>query len=138
MFCFSGNTCVVGGLTYENGVKIEHDCDSVCTCVNGKMNCTDRCAGPFFRKGKKVDDPLCEPKDTEDPCCSILVCAADTGCYSNKIISHLAFNVLIVATEPLEVCFYKNKTYNRSERIEDGCESLCTCEHSGKVSCKPR
>lgn len=54
-------------------------CDSICTCTNGTMNCTDRCTGPFFRKGRKISDPLCTAKDVEDECCSILVCSADTG-----------------------------------------------------------
>lgn len=43
------------------------------------MNCTDRCATPLIRKGKKIDDPLCFAQSTDDMCCSVLVCAGDTG-----------------------------------------------------------
>lgn len=71
--------CEKGGLTYENGEKLELGCESVCTCRDGKMDCMDRCLGPYFRRGKKIDDPLCSAKEVEDPCCSILVCAGDTG-----------------------------------------------------------
>lgn len=71
--------CEKSGLTYENGEKLAKDCDSVCTCKNGLMDCEERCAKPFFRKGKLIDDPLCSAKDTDDPCCSIMVCAGDTG-----------------------------------------------------------
>lgn len=112
--------CVKGGLTYSNGEKIEDGCETVCTCMNGNMECSDRCVGPYFRRGKKIDDPLCTEKPVEDPCCSILVCAADTE------------------TEPLEMCSYKNKTYHRGEKFQDGCAQVCMCEAAGKLSCKPR
>ncbi|XP_050296438.1 putative epidermal cell surface receptor isoform X3 [Anthonomus grandis grandis] len=112
--------CEKGGLTYENGEKLEVGCDSVCTCKMGKMVCEDRCTGPFFRKGKKIDDPLCNEKETEDPCCAIMVCAGDTE------------------TEPLEMCSYGNKTYNRGDTFHKGCDEVCICEIAGKVSCKPR
>lgn len=79
LFYFHLGICEKGGLTYENGEKLEDGCDSVCTCMNGKMDCTARCTGPFFKKGKKIDDPLCTAKTAEDPCCSVLVCAGDTG-----------------------------------------------------------
>ncbi|XP_019877243.2 putative epidermal cell surface receptor isoform X2 [Aethina tumida] len=112
--------CEQGGLTYENGEKIENDCDSICTCVNGRMDCADRCSGPLFRKGKKIDDPLCSAKESDDPCCSVMVCAHDTE------------------TEPLEICTFKNKTYNRGDIFDDGCEKVCTCEAAGATSCKSR
>ncbi|RZC41146.1 epidermal cell surface receptor, partial [Asbolus verrucosus] len=116
----SRGICEKGGLTYENGEKLENGCDSVCTCVDGKMDCTDRCAGPYFRKGKKIEDPLCTAKEVDDPCCSILVCTADTE------------------TEPLEICTFENHTYHRGETFKKGCEEVCTCEIAGKTSCKPR
>lgn len=84
------------------------------------MDCEDRCTGPYFRKGKKIEDPLCTAKDVEDPCCSILVCSSDTE------------------TEPVEMCLYKNKTYHRGDVIENGCEEVCTCEAAGKIHCKQR
>ncbi|KAJ8985950.1 hypothetical protein NQ317_010708 [Molorchus minor] len=112
--------CEKGGLTYENGEKLEVGCESVCTCRNGKMDCIDRCATPFFRKGKKIDDPLCMAKDTADNCCSILVCHGDTE------------------TEPLEMCTFENKTYNRGDKFNKECTEVCTCEAAGRVTCKPR
>ncbi|KAF7269805.1 hypothetical protein GWI33_017167, partial [Rhynchophorus ferrugineus] len=112
--------CVKGGLTYENGEKLEIECDWICTCRNGKMDCEDRCKGPFFRRGKKIEDPLCSAKETEDRCCSVMVCAGDTE------------------TEPLEICSYNNKTYNRGDTFHLNCSEVCTCEIAGKVTCKPR
>ncbi|XP_063921536.1 putative epidermal cell surface receptor isoform X3 [Zophobas morio] len=112
--------CEKGGLTYENGEKLEIGCDSVCTCRNGKMNCEERCPKPLFRKGKKIDDPLCTAKDAEDSCCSIMICSADTE------------------TEPLEICTFNNHTYNRGDTFNKECEEVCTCEAGGKLSCKMR
>lgn len=72
--------CEKGGLTYENGEKLELGCDSVCTCRHGKMECEDRCRGVYFRKGKRIIDSLCSEKTAEeDPCCAVMVCAGDTG-----------------------------------------------------------
>ncbi|XP_056635330.1 putative epidermal cell surface receptor isoform X1 [Diorhabda sublineata] len=112
--------CTKGGLTYANGDKIENECESICTCTNGTMQCKDRCQSPLFRKGKKIDDPLCFAQPTEDMCCSILVCAGDT------------------ATEPIESCSYNNKTFNRGDVYKEECSQICTCEAGGKMTCKPR
>ncbi|KAJ8960312.1 hypothetical protein NQ318_004038 [Aromia moschata] len=112
--------CEKGGLTYENGEKLELGCDSVCTCRNGKMDCAERCASPFFRKGKKIEDPLCSAKEADDPCCSVLVCTGDTE------------------TEPLEICSYENATYNRGDKFNKECAEVCTCEAAGKITCKAR
>lgn len=113
-------SCEKGGRTYKNGEKIETGCDSVCTCQDGKIDCRDRCTGPLFRKGKKIDDPLCHVKDSDDPCCSVMVCADDTE------------------VEPLEICSHGNKTYHRGETFYKGCEEACLCEAGGKSTCKPR
>jgi hypothetical protein len=112
--------CEKGGLTYDNGEKLEIGCDSVCTCRKGKMECEDRCTAPLFRKGKKIDDPLCIAKEAEDSCCSVLICSADTE------------------TEPLEICTFDNHTYHRGETFNKGCAEVCTCEIAGKTSCKAR
>lgn len=112
--------CVKGGLTYSNGERIEDDCESVCVCMNGKMECKPRCMTPFVKRGKAIQDPLCVAKPAEDICCSVLVCEADTE------------------TEPLEMCVHGNKTFDRGEKFNDGCSQVCTCEAAGKMSCKPR
>ncbi|XP_066249286.1 putative epidermal cell surface receptor isoform X2 [Euwallacea similis] len=112
--------CLQGGLTYENGEKLELGCDSVCTCSNGKMNCADRCTGSFFKKGKHIEDPLCVEKGVADPCCAVMVCAGDTE------------------TEPLEMCTYGNKTFNRGDIFKKDCAEVCICEAAGRLSCKPR
>ncbi|XP_060536769.1 putative epidermal cell surface receptor isoform X1 [Cylas formicarius] len=117
---FVPGICEKGGLTYENGERLENGCDSVCVCENGTMECTDRCKGPFFRKGKTIEDPLCTAKDSDDHCCSVMVCAGDTE------------------TEPIEMCTYKNNTYNRGDVFNKDCLEVCTCLRGGKAHCKPR
>ncbi|CAH1991631.1 unnamed protein product [Acanthoscelides obtectus] len=112
--------CEKGGLTYENGEKLEIGCDSICTCEHGKMDCKDRCTKPYVRKGtKKYLDSFCSVKDVEDQCCQILICA-DTE------------------TEPLETCSHGNTTYNRGDTIKKDCTEVCTCTAGGKVHCKQR
>uniref|UniRef100_A0AAR5Q6V1 Epidermal cell surface receptor n=3 Tax=Dendroctonus ponderosae TaxID=77166 RepID=A0AAR5Q6V1_DENPD len=119
-FNVSAGICEKGGLTYDNGETLQLGCDSTCTCKNGKLNCEDRCKGPFIRKGKRIEDPLCSEKASDDPCCSVLVCAGDTE------------------TEPLEMCSFGNKTFNRGDTFNKECLEVCICEIAGEISCKPR
>lgn len=35
-------------------------------------------------------------------------------------------------------CMHNGKMYKPNDRIEEGCEILCTCEKTGNVSCIPR
>lgn len=55
--------CEKGGLTYDNGEKLEVDCDLVCTCENGTMDCVDRCSGPYIRKGTLLTTNYCCEKE---------------------------------------------------------------------------
>ncbi|XP_045483153.1 putative epidermal cell surface receptor isoform X2 [Harmonia axyridis] len=115
----SNGSCTKGGFTYHDGERVETDCDTVCTCDKGVMNCRDRCQEPLFRRGRKINDPMCQEKSTDDPCCGILVCANS-------------------ATEPSIVCHDGNKTYTKGDTFHRGCEETCTCENGGNVVCKPR
>jgi hypothetical protein len=36
------------------------------------------------------------------------------------------------------MCHYKNATYQRGIKFDDGCEKRCTCGESGEVFCNPR
>ncbi|KAF5293261.1 hypothetical protein FQR65_LT11001 [Abscondita terminalis] len=116
----SESFCTLNGLSYDHGEKLESACDSICTCTNGVMNCTDRCMKPLIKRDHIIHDPTCVKKDTEDPCCISLICENKTG------------------NATFETCFYKNKMYKKDEKIEDGCSSICVCESSGNVACKPR
>lgn len=49
-----------------------------------------------------------------------------------------SFLLLLIETEPLEICVHANKTYNRGDLFHKGCEEVCTCDAGGEVSCKPR
>ncbi|XP_017776486.1 PREDICTED: putative epidermal cell surface receptor isoform X1 [Nicrophorus vespilloides] len=110
--------CEKGGLTYEEGEKLEVGCDSVCTCVKGKMDCVDRCQRPFIRRGKKIDDPLCKEKLVEeDSCCSVMQCTSDTHETG---------------------CNHKNKSYQFGDIVKDDCEEICTCQNDGHMDCKER
>ncbi|XP_031340197.1 putative epidermal cell surface receptor isoform X1 [Photinus pyralis] len=115
-----GTFCTLNGLTYDNGEKLENGCDSICTCTNGKMSCTGRCLTPLVKKGAKENDPMCVEKPVDDPCCASLMCDKDKVSHSQK------------------TCTYKSRMYQKGERIEDGCDSLCTCHSAGNVTCEPR
>ncbi|KAG5875174.1 hypothetical protein JTB14_007836 [Gonioctena quinquepunctata] len=41
-------------------------------------------------------------------------------------------------TEPLEICSYNNKTYNRGDQFNKECSEVCTCGIAGTISCKAR
>lgn len=128
--------CLKGGLTYENGETLEHGCDSICTCTNGKMDCKERCTGPFFKKGKTIEDPLCTAEEGKDPCCSILVCA--TGAQAHHLLGFITKTERFSEHHFQKICTYKNQTHAVGEKFDDGCESTCICENSGAISCKPR
>lgn len=73
-------TCVdTDGKVYVEGQRFSKACDQVCTCAQGKVTCTPRCSAPFFRRGSARSDPLCVEKDSDDPCCVLLVCSHDSG-----------------------------------------------------------
>ncbi|KAK5647810.1 hypothetical protein RI129_002702 [Pyrocoelia pectoralis] len=115
-----GTFCTLNGLTYDHGEKLENGCDSICTCSHGKMNCSDRCLKPLIKKGGIVEDPSCIEYPNEDPCCTSLVCGKDEVGHSPG------------------TCMYKSKIYQKDERIEDGCNSICICGTTGNVTCEPR
>lgn len=51
------------------------ECDEVCTCQKeGIWECEQRCSGVFFKRGKKLDDPLCTEKPATDECCAVMIC----------------------------------------------------------------
>ncbi|XP_015171957.1 PREDICTED: putative epidermal cell surface receptor isoform X3 [Polistes dominula] len=115
--------CIDDGQTYSMGDKIIRDCEEKCTCKEGGFigDCKPLCISPYVRAGRGIHDPLCEEKlITEEPCCAILICAADS------------------APEPEETCLFRNKTISRGQRVEDGCSKVCICETGGNLKCEPR
>ncbi|KAI4477074.1 hypothetical protein M0804_013075 [Polistes exclamans] len=115
--------CIDDGRTYSMGEKIVKDCEEKCICKEGGFigDCKPLCVSPYVRAGRGIHDPLCEEKlITEEPCCAILICAADS------------------APEPEETCLFRNKTISRGQRVEDGCSKVCICETGGNLKCQPR
>ena len=115
--------CVEGNHTYSIGEKILRGCDEKCICGEGGivMDCKPLCSSPYVRANRGIEDPLCQEKlVTEEPCCAILVCAADS------------------APEPEETCVFGNKTVMRGQRVEDGCSRVCICEAGGNLKCQAR
>ncbi|XP_031845670.1 stranded at second isoform X2 [Nomia melanderi] len=115
--------CVEGNQTYSMGEKIVRGCDEKCVCGEGGMvtDCKPLCSSPYVRANRGIEDPLCQEKlVSEEPCCAILVCAADS------------------APEPEETCVFGNKTIMRGQRVEDGCSRVCVCEAGGSLKCQPR
>ncbi|XP_076235441.1 putative epidermal cell surface receptor isoform X2 [Calliopsis andreniformis] len=115
--------CTEGNRTYTLGEKIIKGCDEKCVCGADGMavDCKPLCSSPYVRANRGLEDPLCQEKIvTEEPCCAILVCAADS------------------APEPEETCVFGNKTIMRGQRVEDGCTRVCVCEAGGNLKCQPR
>ncbi|XP_034177279.2 stranded at second isoform X2 [Osmia lignaria lignaria] len=115
--------CMEGNHTYSIGEKILRGCDEKCICGEGGivMDCKPLCSSPYVRANRGIEDPLCQEKlVTEEPCCAILVCAADS------------------APEPEETCVFGNKTVMRGQRVEDGCSRVCICEAGGNLKCQAR
>ncbi|KZC06455.1 PREDICTED: putative epidermal cell surface receptor [Dufourea novaeangliae] len=115
--------CVDGNRTYSLGEKIVRGCEEKCVCGEGgvAMDCKPLCSSPYVRANRGIEDPLCQEKlVNEEPCCAILVCAADS------------------APEPEETCVFENKTIMRGQRVEDGCSRVCVCEVGGNLKCQPR
>lgn len=75
--------CIYENHTYSVGEKIIRDCKDKCICSeNGITDCQPLCVFPYVRAGKHIEDPLCQEKlITEDSCCSLIVCATDSGTF---------------------------------------------------------
>ncbi|XP_026670875.1 putative epidermal cell surface receptor isoform X1 [Ceratina calcarata] len=115
--------CMEGNRTYAVGEKIVKGCEEKCVCGEGGVvtDCKPLCSLPYVRANRGIQDPLCQEKIVnEEPCCAILVCAADS------------------APEPEETCVFGNKTVMRGQRVEDGCSSVCICEADGNLKCQQR
>ena len=76
------NVCVEGNRTYTVGEKIVRGCEEKCVCgeSGAATDCRPLCSSPYVRANRGIEDPLCQEKIVnEEPCCAILVCAADSG-----------------------------------------------------------
>lgn len=73
--------CVYENHTYSVGQKVVRDCEEKCVCTeSGIADCQPLCVPPYFRAGREIEDPLCQEKlATEEPCCVLVLCAADSG-----------------------------------------------------------
>lgn len=81
--------CVQGNRTYAVGEKIVKGCEEKCVCgEDGTPNdCKPLCSSPYVRANRGTVDPLCQEKlVNEEPCCAILVCAADSGEPSFRVL----------------------------------------------------
>lgn len=94
--------CTDNGLTYSVGEKIVRDCEEKCTCKEGGFigDCRPLCISPYVRAGRGIHDPLCEEKLViEEPCCALLVCAADSGMW----VSH--FRIFTILSRSISARF---------------------------------
>lgn len=78
------SVCAYGNHTYSVGEKIVRDCEDRCVCLEGGvMDCQPLCVPPYIRAGRGIEDPLCQEKlAVEEPCCALVLCAADSGILS--------------------------------------------------------
>ncbi|XP_032663212.1 putative epidermal cell surface receptor isoform X2 [Odontomachus brunneus] len=114
--------CVHGNRTYSLGEKVVRDCEEKCVCSeNGITDCQPLCVHPYVRAGRGIEDHLCQEKIvSEEPCCAVILCAADS------------------APEPEETCIFGSQTVARGQRVEDGCSKVCICEAGGHLKCQAR
>lgn len=61
-------------------------------------------------------------------------------CQKSRLISFESdlMKYFVAEAEPLEGCVHKNQTFQKGVMFNDGCEALCSCGDSGKVTCKSR
>ncbi|CAK9813290.1 Putative epidermal cell surface receptor [Anthophora quadrimaculata] len=137
--------CVEGNRTYMAGEKIVRGCEEKCVCGEDgmAMDCKPLCSSPYVRANRGIEDPLCQEKlINEEPCCAILVCAADSGEFEENVekkdIVRSTFISDYPAPEPEETCVFGNKTIMRGQRVEDGCTKVCICEAGGNLKCQQR
>jgi hypothetical protein len=68
--------------------------------------------------------------------------SASTNATSEKLQEEKPFQPATPPTEPSSAsekcCMHEGKSYDTNERIEIGCEKICTCQASGEVICAPR
>lgn len=85
------SVCVHENRNYSLGEKVVRDCQEKCVCSeSGITDCQPLCVEPYVRAGRGVEDPLCQEKvATEEPCCAVILCAADSGMFlpSNSIFA---------------------------------------------------
>ncbi|XP_037041377.1 putative epidermal cell surface receptor isoform X3 [Bradysia coprophila] len=124
------NECINNGKRYKINETMDKGCDQRCTCKTGSWICEPRCKGTLFKKGKQIDDPKCfERPSKDDECCAVMICEDEVEGDKGKLNETAAVE---------NTCLHNGKTYKPNDRIEDGCDLLCTCEQNGNISCTPR
>uniref|UniRef100_T1J5W1 Epidermal cell surface receptor n=1 Tax=Strigamia maritima TaxID=126957 RepID=T1J5W1_STRMM len=121
-----GAGCSFNNSTHLPGESFFDGCEYRCLCnLNAEIECEPRCAPP----AESLNDPTCLViPDPNDSCCNITIC----GSHSVKEVSKK------IKLDSLEGCYYKNKTYQKLDTIQEGCSMKCTCQGHGSISCVPR
>ncbi|GAB0088666.1 Putative epidermal cell surface receptor [Sergentomyia squamirostris] len=135
------SVCMNEGKSFKLHDVNDRGCDERCICrENGKWDCSPRCSGIFYKRGKILEDPLCHEKPAVDECCAVMVCsesmASDEDMELKTEDSKNSTNH--DADLPGLRCVYNGTTYPMGATVEEGCEKICKCLAMGEMSCEPR
>uniref|UniRef100_A0A1B0D4W7 Epidermal cell surface receptor n=1 Tax=Phlebotomus papatasi TaxID=29031 RepID=A0A1B0D4W7_PHLPP len=115
----------------------DRGCDERCICrENGKWDCSPRCSGVFFKRGKILDDPHCHEKPAADECCAVMVCSESLA--SDEKMEFKTEDSMNSSISDAGKCIYNGTMYAFGATIEEGCEKICKCQTTGEVTCEPR
>lgn len=81
------SVCIHENRTYFMGEKIVRNCEEKCVCSeNGITDCQPLCVSPYVRASREIENPSCQRKVVPDePCCALVLCAADSGMFPPNI-----------------------------------------------------
>ncbi|XP_055685894.1 putative epidermal cell surface receptor isoform X1 [Lutzomyia longipalpis] len=132
----TSNVCMFEGQSFKLHDVSDRGCDERCICRDGgKWDCSPRCSGIFFKRGKVLDDPRCHEKGAADECCAVMVCPE-----SMASDEEMEFKTEDAVNSPPSggKCMYNGTEYGFGATIEEGCERVCKCHGTGQVTCEPR
>ncbi|XP_059621360.1 putative epidermal cell surface receptor [Phlebotomus argentipes] len=129
--------CMHEGQRFKLHDVSDRGCDERCICrANGKWECSPRCSGVFFKRGKVLDDPHCHEKPAADECCAVMVCSESTA--SDEEMEFRTEDATNSTAAVAGKCVHNGTEYGHGATIEEGCERVCKCQSTGQVTCEPR
>ncbi|KAF4527213.1 hypothetical protein B566_EDAN006139 [Ephemera danica] len=118
--------CVFKNTTYMPGENFTEGCEHRCTCSpEAEIVCKPRC--PSLPENPGANCKLVT--DSKDECCRMYKCDGAMADAKSETSTKAGES---------EMCHYKNATYQRGIKFDDGCEKQCTCTEGGDVFCQPR
>lgn len=131
----SAKSCYVGGKDYDDNERIEVDCDKICICHDGQLDCMPRCPEMNMTKS----DHCVTVKDVNDACCEVQLCDVTLDDHEQSGFVPMSGQSREEAEADSTDCEYKGRKYKLNDQFHDECESLCFCDKTGvqcsKIEC---